>query len=123
MVKDASAALLIADAGLEKLVDEFSGPVLLTDDIVSLPKGSPAAVIIGHTVGCLILLTHWRRKSPSLSLLGPQRMSFARDLGSILSSGAPLAVASVCLTLLLFSANSIVLDTLGRGASSSSAWR
>ena len=34
--------------------------------------------------------------------------------GSIISQGAPLAVASICLTLLLLSANSIVLSSLGR---------
>lgn len=34
--------------------------------------------------------------------------------GRIVSQGAPLAVASICLTLLLFSANKIVLSTTGR---------
>ena len=32
----------------------------------------------------------------------------------IISQGAPLAIASICLTLLLFSSNRIVLSTLGR---------
>ena len=32
----------------------------------------------------------------------------------IISQGAPLAVASICLTLLLFSSNHIVLSTMGR---------
>ena len=39
MVQDASASLLIADAGLEKLVSGYEGPVLSTDRIPSLPKG------------------------------------------------------------------------------------
>ena len=36
------------------------------------------------------------------------------SLSSILSQGAPLAIASISLTLLLFSANTIVLSTLGQ---------
>ena len=39
MVQDAGASLLIADAGLEKLVGGYEGPVLSTDQIPSLPKG------------------------------------------------------------------------------------
>ncbi|MCR5709378.1 MAG: amino acid adenylation domain-containing protein [Bacteroidales bacterium] len=41
MVKDASSALLIADPGLEKLVNEFEGPVLSTSGIRQLPQGKP----------------------------------------------------------------------------------
>lgn len=37
MVKDAAARLLIADASLRDLVDEYAGEVLLTKDIESLP--------------------------------------------------------------------------------------
>lgn len=37
MVKDAAARLLIADASLRDLVDEYAGEVLLTKDIASLP--------------------------------------------------------------------------------------
>ncbi|MBP3260486.1 MAG: hypothetical protein J6M01_05255 [Prevotella sp.] len=36
------------------------------------------------------------------------------SLKEIISQGAPLAVASICLTLLLYSANTIVLSTVGR---------
>ena len=41
MVKDADAALLIADPGLSELVTEYKGPVLTTDKIAGLPEGSP----------------------------------------------------------------------------------
>ncbi len=37
MVKDAAARLLIADASLRELVDEYTGEVLLTKDIANLP--------------------------------------------------------------------------------------
>ena len=43
MVQDARAALLIADEGLEQLVQGFEGPVLLTRDIPQLPEGKPSA--------------------------------------------------------------------------------
>ena len=45
------------------------------------------------------------------------RMTWQHDqsaLGGIISQGAPLAVASICLTLLLYSANTIVLSSVGR---------
>ena len=76
--------------------------------------GSSAATVVGHLVGITILLCHWWK--PEQRRLIP---SFAGDsLGSLISSiikqGAPLAVASISLTLLLLSANTIVLDTLGR---------
>ena len=41
MVKDAKAALLIADPGLEACVGEYDGPVLSTADIAGLPDGQP----------------------------------------------------------------------------------
>lgn len=76
--------------------------------------GSSAATVVGHLVGIAILLSHWWK--PEHRRLIP---SFAGDnLGSLTSTiikqGAPLAVASISLTLLLLSANTIVLDTLGR---------
>ncbi len=76
--------------------------------------GSSAATVVGHLVGIAILLSHWRkpenrRLTPVFSIDGLMT-SWKR----IVSQGAPLAVASISLTLLLFSANSIVLSTTGR---------
>ena len=76
--------------------------------------GSSAATVVGHLVGIAILLTHWRK--PENRRLVPV---FSTDgIGAswkrIVSQGAPLAVASICLTLLLFSANKIVLSATGR---------
>ena len=76
--------------------------------------GSSAATVIGHLVGIAILLTHWRnpenrRLSPVFTTDG-----LVASWKRIISQGAPLAVASICLTLLLFSANKIVLTTTGR---------
>ena len=79
--------------------------------------GSSSATVVGHVVGIAILLTHWWKPENrrlrfdfSLSDSVPARSLY----GKIISQGAPLAIASICLTLLLFSANSIVLSTLGR---------
>ncbi|MBO7119126.1 MAG: hypothetical protein J6W03_02250 [Bacteroidaceae bacterium] len=74
--------------------------------------GSSAATVVGHLIGIAILLTHWRKNrrlvfSPSFSKDGWEG-------GSIVKQGAPLAIASISLTLLLLSANTIVLGTLGR---------
>ena len=79
--------------------------------------GSSSATVVGHVVGIAILLTHWwkpenRRLRFDFSL--PDSVPARALYGKIISQGAPLAIASICLTLLLFSANSIVLSTLGR---------
>ena len=72
---------------------------------------SSAASVIGNFMGVLVLLWHFRTHSGQLQLLSPRK---GLDLwGRIISQGAPLAIASVCLTLLLYAANSIVLSTLG----------
>ena len=75
--------------------------------------GSSVATVAGHLVGIAILSSHWRGGKARLRLdfsLGGYGASVVR----IVSQGAPLAVASVCLTILLFSANHIVLSTAGR---------
>ena len=74
--------------------------------------GSSAATVVGHLVGIAILLTHWRHhKRLQLDFSFDSLMPSVRK---IISQGAPLAVASISLTLLLLSANTIVLSTLGR---------
>lgn len=76
--------------------------------------GSSAATIVGHLVGIAILLSHWRlpanrRLIPVLHVDG-----LLSSWRRILSQGTPLALASICLTLLMLSANTIVLSTAGR---------
>lgn len=76
--------------------------------------GSSVATVVGHIVGIAILLCHWlkpanRRLSLTISIKG-----FWKSTKRILAQGAPLAVASICLTALLLSANTIVLSTAGR---------
>lgn len=74
-------------------------------------EGSSTATVVGHLVGIAIMCSHYFHKDNHL------RLTVRHDhpaLGSIISQGAPLAVASVCLTLLLYSANTIVLSTVGR---------
>jgi len=74
-------------------------------------EGSSTATVVGHLVGIAIMLLHYRNADNhlrfSLKHEQPEGMN-------ILSQGTPLALASVCLTVLLFSANSIVLSSLGR---------
>ena len=76
--------------------------------------GSSAATVVGHLVGIAILLSHWR--NPENRRLVPVFTTdgLASSWKRIISQGAPLAVASICLTLLLLSANKIVLSTTGR---------
>ncbi len=104
--------------------------------------GSSAATVVGHLVGIAILLTHWRysgkwkeeRGKCATAVPGQARLRLVRfwssqkdeaaansslftlhsSLKRVLSQGAPLAIASISLTLLLLSANRIVLSTLGQ---------
>lgn len=76
--------------------------------------GSSAATIVGHIVGIAILLSHWRsgerrRLLPVFTVDG-LLASWRRIVGQ----GTPLALASICLTMLMLSANEIVTTTLGR---------
>ena len=80
--------------------------------------GSSAATVVGHLIGIGILLTHWIKPENRRLKLQIKESLFNSETGTnikrIISQGAPLAIASICLTALLFSANSIVLSTLGR---------
>lgn len=73
--------------------------------------GSSAATVVGHLVGVVLMLRHWFYANNHLHFTHVHEQP---AWGSIISQGAPLAVASICLTLLLLSANSIVLSSLGR---------
>ncbi len=76
--------------------------------------GSSAATVVGHLVGIAILLSHWRKPENRRLIPVFSTDGFVATWKRIISQGAPLAVASICLTLLLFSANRIVLSTTGR---------
>ena len=76
--------------------------------------GSSAATVVGHLVGIAILLSHWRKPENRRLIPVFSTDGLAATWKRIISQGAPLAVASICLTLLLFSANRIVLSTTGR---------
>ena len=73
--------------------------------------GSSTATVVGHLVGIAIMMRHFSYKNNTLSLSLKHDQS---EFLNIVSQGAPLAVASVCLTLLLLTANTTVLSTLGR---------
>ena len=76
--------------------------------------GSSAATVVGHLVGIAILLCHWRKPENRRLLPLFTTDGMGASLKQIISQGAPLAVASICLTLLLFFANKIFMSTTGR---------
>lgn len=80
--------------------------------------GAAIGTAIGHVIACGVLVVghwHWRRNTsrPLLHFVFPRLRAFAA-LPSLVSQGAPLAIASMCLTTLLFCANRIILGTLGK---------
>ena len=76
--------------------------------------GSSTATVVGHIVGISIMSWHFHYTNSNLKLSLQHEDSRAKTWKEIISQGAPLALASVCLTLLLLSANSIILSTTGR---------
>lgn len=89
-------------------------------------EGSSSATVIGHVVGIVFMCWHFRYKDHHLRLkyrlepaaTGPSAQASSTTTSStlraIISQGTPLALASICLTALLFCANSIVLSSMGR---------
>jgi len=77
-------------------------------------EGSSLATVTGHLVGIAILLTHWWDPSDRRLVITFNSEGLLSSWKRIISQGAPLAIASISLTLLLLSANTIVLSTLGR---------
>ena len=80
-------------------------------------EGSSTATVIGHIVGIAFMCWHFRYPDHHLrlSMGGNYQLSIINyQLRKMVSQGAPLALASISLTALLFCANSIVLSTMGR---------
>ena len=74
-------------------------------------EGSSWAAVIGHVVGIAMMGIHFLSKENHLRFTcGRQKPVF----GAIISQGAPLAIASICLTVLMFASNKIILSSLGR---------
>lgn len=74
--------------------------------------GSSLATVVGHLIAVAIMMLHFRNKNRVLHLsFKGGKLSQWRD---IISQGAPLAIASICLTLLLFTSNKMVLAAVGR---------
>jgi putative MATE family efflux protein len=76
-------------------------------------EGSSTATVVGHIVGIAIMCWHFRSPGHHLRICLGAGNAYAA-FRKMVSQGAPLALASISLTALLFCANSIVLSTMGR---------
>lgn len=77
-------------------------------------EGSSLATVVGHVVGIAIMLLHFRHANGGRVLSLSSKGGTLAEWKNIISQGAPLAVASICLTLLLFTSNRMVLSAVGR---------
>jgi Na+-driven multidrug efflux pump/anti-sigma regulatory factor (Ser/Thr protein kinase) len=75
--------------------------------------GSAIASNVGHAVGIAIMAWHYVGGKSAFRLVRVKCGSVIRLLGSIAGSGAPFAVASICLTVYMYSANVIIQDSFG----------
>lgn len=78
--------------------------------------GAALGTAIGHALAALLLLIlHWGRKGKTQRLgLKTSGSRFFPTLRRIASQGMPLAISSICLTLLLYCANVIIMNALGK---------
>ena len=76
-------------------------------------EGSSTATVVGHIVGIAFMCWHFRYPDHHLSISLNEGKAFP-TLSRMVSQGAPLALASISLTVLLFCANNIVLSAMGR---------
>ncbi len=73
--------------------------------------GSSLATVAGHLVAILMMTAHFRKSCAQLKFhLSLKNLGVWKE---IISQGLPLAVASTCLTLLLFTSNKIILGIAG----------
>ena len=83
-------------------------------------EGSSVATVVGHLVGIAVMCRHFfypdnhLKWSLRMERSAGQPDGLGTRLSAIISQGLPLALASICLTALLFSANRIVTVSLGR---------
>lgn len=77
-------------------------------------EGSSLATVVGHVVGIAIMLLHFHHANGGRVLSLSSKGGTLAEWKNIISQGAPLAVASICLTLLLFTSNRMVLSAVGR---------
>lgn len=102
-------------ASLAIIIDNIANLIL---DVVFIKifdmgiAGSSLATVVGHLIAVAIMMLHFRNKNRVLHLsFKGGKLSQWRD---IISQGAPLAIASICLTLLLFTSNKMVLTAVER---------
>ena len=75
--------------------------------------GSSLATVLGHAVGIAIMCLHFLRPNNHLHFK-LQITNYKLQISHILSQGLPLSMASICLSVLFYCANSIVLHSMGR---------
>ncbi len=75
--------------------------------------GSAIASNAGHAVGIAIMAGRFLRGKSAFRVVGVKVRSAWREVAAIARSGAPFAVASVCLTVYMYLANSIIQDRFG----------
>ena len=78
--------------------------------------GAAIGTLVGHALAAvLLLILHWGRnaESPHLNFSTFQLFNFS-TLRHVVSQGAPLAIASMSLTALLYSANLIIMGARGK---------
>ena len=112
---DGEPALVTVAVVVDNVVNVLLSVVLIRCFDLGV-AGAAIGTVVGHALAAVLLLAlHWARKSsaPRLNFSTSQPSNFS-TLRRIVSQGAPLAIASMSLTALLFSANRIIMGALGK---------
>jgi Na+-driven multidrug efflux pump len=75
--------------------------------------GSSYASTVGHVVGIMVMLSHYAKGKSAFGFVRFSVGEFFSTSGRTAKSGAPFAIASICLTFYMYSANMIIQDRFG----------
>ena len=112
---DGEPRLVTASIITDNIVNVIASIILIKFTGLGI-AGAAIGTAIGHSVACLMLVVlHWKRNRAIQKLQFLLSRPFSPStLRSIVAQGAPLAIASSTLTIMFFSANNIIIDTLGK---------
>ena len=112
---DGEPALVTVAVVVDNVVNVLLSVVLIRYFDLGV-AGAAIGTVVGHALAAVLLLAlHWGRKSEAehLDVSASRPFDFS-TFRRIVSQGAPLAIASMSLTALLFSANRIIMGALGK---------
>lgn len=107
------APRLVSMAMIADNVCNLGCDLLLINGLGMGTAGSAIASNIGHLVGICVMGSHYLRGRSAFRLVHVEPSSLHKSVAEIARSGAPFAVASICLTAYMYTANIVIQEHYG----------